>query len=491
MAGEKGAPRIALDRLDRAPAEARRRHWVVLTGCRKGTVPQALVDRRSGRGAAAARRLVDRFGRTNVVVELWDHGDPLDSVRNDALAELADAGRRRRGGHQQRPLPPPARRRLATALAAVRARRQPRRDRRLVASGSTAHLRSGAEQARRFARYPGVVERAAELGLACAFDLALVAPEPAAVPVPRRLRRDVAGCGPWSRRGANRPLRAPRATSGSRGLMPSSTASSTSSTSSGSPATSWWCGTSSSSAVGRTSSARGGGRRPTLRSATRSASPTPTRSLSACCSSGSCRPNVTARPTSTSTSRATAARRSSSTSTNATAARTRPRSPTSSPTGRKSSIRDMAKALGYATGQQDAFSKQLDRWTSIGEQCGAVAAGGVADGLVADHAIPADVLELARRDRARPPPPRHPLGGHGHLRPAGDRGVPGRVGPHGRSQRLAVGQGRLCRGRAGEVRPARSGDAQRPALRDRPDRRAPRHRRSTWPPCPNRTRSTT
>ena len=40
------------------------------------------------------------------------------------------------------------------------------------------------EQARRFARYPGVVERAAELARACAFDLALVAPRLPPWPVP-------------------------------------------------------------------------------------------------------------------------------------------------------------------------------------------------------------------------------------------------------------------------------------------------------------------
>ena len=33
------------------------------------------------------------------------------------------------------------------------------------------------------------------------------------------------------------------------------------------------------------------------------------------------------------------------------------------------------------------------------------------------------------RGRAGAPPPGHPLGGHGHLRPAHRRGVPGRVGP--------------------------------------------------------------
>ena len=51
-------------------------------------------------------------------------------------------------------------------------------------AAASAHLRSGAEQARRFARYPGAVERAAELGLACAFDLRLVAPRLPPFPTP-------------------------------------------------------------------------------------------------------------------------------------------------------------------------------------------------------------------------------------------------------------------------------------------------------------------
>ncbi|MEO5901300.1 MAG: error-prone DNA polymerase, partial [Ilumatobacteraceae bacterium] len=51
----------------------------------------------------------------------------------------------------------------------------------------------------------------------------------------------------------------------------------------------------------------------------------------------------------------------------------------------KSAVRDMAKALGFAPGQQDAWSKQLDAWstlTSPANQTG--------------HEIPAQVLELAK-----------------------------------------------------------------------------------------------
>ena len=85
--GAKGRPVYDPDEL----AGAHDGHWLVLTGCRKGTVPAALA----GGGTTAARgeldELVGRFGRDNVAVELWHHGDPLDDARNDALAELAAA----------------------------------------------------------------------------------------------------------------------------------------------------------------------------------------------------------------------------------------------------------------------------------------------------------------------------------------------------------------------------------------------------------------
>ncbi|MGH9247066.1 MAG: error-prone DNA polymerase [Acidimicrobiales bacterium] len=177
---EKGKPVYHLSQL----AEAHGGRWAVLTGCRKGTVPAALV--RDG-PAAAARALADLvalFGTGNVFVELWDHGDPLDSARNDALAQLADRAGVETVATNNVHYATPSRRRLATALAAVRARRSLDELDGWLPAAATAHLRSGAEQARRFLRYPGVVERAAELGRACAFDLTLVAPELPPYPCP-------------------------------------------------------------------------------------------------------------------------------------------------------------------------------------------------------------------------------------------------------------------------------------------------------------------
>ncbi|MYJ46652.1 MAG: PHP domain-containing protein, partial [Acidimicrobiales bacterium] len=91
MAGRKHAPRLSTGEF-LAAAAAHRDEWAILTGHRKGAVPAALMAQGPGGGprAAAAQlgRLISAAGRHNVFVELWDHGHPLDSDRNDALAEL-------------------------------------------------------------------------------------------------------------------------------------------------------------------------------------------------------------------------------------------------------------------------------------------------------------------------------------------------------------------------------------------------------------------
>ena len=180
LAGEKGAPQFAFADV----ADTIAGHAWVLTGCRKGAVPAALA----ANGPAAARRellrLVDAFGRDRVLVELWDHGDPLDSARNDALVEIALRERVECVATNNVHYATPAQRKLATALAAVRSRRSLDQIDPWLPAAAGAHLRSGAEQSRRFRRYPGVVERAGEIGRAAAFDLSLVAPKLPPFPCP-------------------------------------------------------------------------------------------------------------------------------------------------------------------------------------------------------------------------------------------------------------------------------------------------------------------
>ena len=173
LAGEKGAPQFAFGDL----VETLAGHVWVLTGCRKGGVPAALS---SGQPEVARReldQLIEGFGQDRVLVELWDHGDPLDSARNDALYELAQQTGVGCVATNNVHYATPAQRKLATALAAVRSRRSLADVDAWLPGSAGAHLRSGAEQQARFARYPGAVERAAEVGRAAAFDLALVAPK--------------------------------------------------------------------------------------------------------------------------------------------------------------------------------------------------------------------------------------------------------------------------------------------------------------------------
>ncbi|MHB1912337.1 MAG: PHP domain-containing protein, partial [Acidimicrobiales bacterium] len=171
--GEKGRPMADLDLLGSHHGG----QWMVLTGCRKGAVPRALVAEGPASAGRELDRLVDVFGRTNVLVELWDHGDPLDSARNDALVQLAGPRHLEMVATNNVHYATPDRAHLAAALAAVRARRSLDEMDGWLPASTGACLRSGADQARRMRRYPGVVEKAAEVAAACAFDLKLVAPK--------------------------------------------------------------------------------------------------------------------------------------------------------------------------------------------------------------------------------------------------------------------------------------------------------------------------
>ncbi|MCN0178967.1 error-prone DNA polymerase [Salinispora arenicola] len=179
--GEKGRP--VYGELAEVAAELRD-HVLVLTGCRKGHVPAALLTEGVDAAARELDRLTALFGAETVAVELTDHGHPVDADRNDALAELADAAGLPTVATNNVHYATPGRRRLATTLAAVRARRSLDEIDGWLPAAGTAHLRSGAEMAARFAAYPGAVARAAEFGAELAFDLQLVAPALPAYPVP-------------------------------------------------------------------------------------------------------------------------------------------------------------------------------------------------------------------------------------------------------------------------------------------------------------------
>lgn len=178
--GTKGAARYDLDALGAQGAG----EWLVLTGCRKGSVRRALVT--SGR--AAARRELDRlvavFGADNVAVEITTTDDPRDADLHAALADLAADARlplvATTAAHYAHPRDAD----LAGALAAVRARSSLDDLDGWLPGAPTTHLRSAAEMLARHHRHPQAVATAAALGDECAFDLHLVAPDLPPYPVP-------------------------------------------------------------------------------------------------------------------------------------------------------------------------------------------------------------------------------------------------------------------------------------------------------------------
>ncbi|HVK23058.1 MAG TPA: error-prone DNA polymerase [Actinokineospora sp.] len=170
---EKGKPVYDLVEV----VEETRDDCVVLTGGRKGGVRQALV---AGGPVAAFDHLsllVSAFGPDRVFVELIDQGLPEDTDRNDLLAKMAEELGLPTVATNAVHYAHPSRGPLAAAMAAVRARCSLDDLAGWLPPSPTAHLRTGAEMADRFARFPGAVQRAALLGVQLSFDLRLVAPK--------------------------------------------------------------------------------------------------------------------------------------------------------------------------------------------------------------------------------------------------------------------------------------------------------------------------
>ncbi len=199
-----------------------------------------------------------------------------------------------------------------------------------------------------------------------------------------------------------------------------------------------------------------------------------------CCSSGSCRPAGTGRPTSTWTSSTAAARRSSSTSTASTAGSKAAQVANVISYRPRMALRDAGRALGYPPEQQD-------RWSEAGR---AARVRGPASRSRRTRSVPGPVVALAARMQRLP---RH-LGIHSGGMVICDRPV-GEVCP----VEWARMPGRTvlqwdkddCASRAGQVRPARPGHAHRAAGLLRAGRGAPRRRAGTCTRSRRRTPAST
>ncbi|ANP72723.1 error-prone DNA polymerase [Cryobacterium arcticum] len=165
--GEKGRPSYDLEDLAARSAG----NWTILTGSRSGAVRRALAHDGETAAARELDRLAALFGRDSVQVELVDHGQPQDTVTNDILAGLAErAGLPVLATNNVR-YARPSDFRLFSALSAVRAQRSLDDMDGWLPAGPTRHLRSGSEMAQRFRRYPNAVAGTVPLADELAFSL--------------------------------------------------------------------------------------------------------------------------------------------------------------------------------------------------------------------------------------------------------------------------------------------------------------------------------
>ncbi len=178
--GAKDEPKYSYAELETA---SRVGDLVALTGCWQGAVPRAAQEGDFEGALRAAAHLRNIFGN-RLFIELWHHAMPEDDARNDLLAAVARKLSLQTVATNNVHYVDRSQADLSEVLAAVAGRRsldvadgfRPATDER--------YLRSAEEMAVRFARYPGAVARAAELGRELAFDLDLLSPQLPDFPMP-------------------------------------------------------------------------------------------------------------------------------------------------------------------------------------------------------------------------------------------------------------------------------------------------------------------
>ena len=190
LAGEKGAPQFAFADV----ADTVAGHGWVLTGCRKGAVPAALVADGPAAAAASCSGWSTRSGAT----ACWSSCGTT-AIRSTRPATTRSSRSPTASGVEcvatnNVHYATPAQRRLATALAAVRARRSLDEIDRWLPAAAGAHLRSGAEQARRFRALPGRGRAGGRDRPGRRVRPVARGAEAAAVPVPRRSRPRCSTC---------------------------------------------------------------------------------------------------------------------------------------------------------------------------------------------------------------------------------------------------------------------------------------------------------
>lgn len=179
LSGSKGTPRLTLE--DLAPLAS---GIACLTGCRKGALATAILAGDEEGADAALDRLCDVFGRAQIWIELQRRDLPQDGLLTHGLLCAARRIDRPLVATGNTHYVSPDQRRLQDVLVCIKERRPLTQAHALLRSGSSWHLPSSEEMARRFADLPQALRGAVELADRCEFALSQVDTALPEFPVP-------------------------------------------------------------------------------------------------------------------------------------------------------------------------------------------------------------------------------------------------------------------------------------------------------------------
>lgn len=175
LAGEKNRPVFGLEELAAMSGD-----WTILTGCRKGPLRRALNDPDGGLGAL--RNLIALFGAERIAVELSRDGTPDDDERLRHLGELAQRTNLPVVASNSVHFATRAQWKSAQVRASVRSRLSLDELAGWLPATANARIHTGEEMAARFPRQ--ALENAVAIGKECSFVLNSARPDLPRAPMP-------------------------------------------------------------------------------------------------------------------------------------------------------------------------------------------------------------------------------------------------------------------------------------------------------------------
>ncbi|WP_181273710.1 error-prone DNA polymerase [Brevibacterium oceani] len=175
LRGEKNRPVFDLEELAAMDGD-----WTILTGCRKGPLRRALTDADGGLGAL--RDLIALFGRDRIAVELSRDGTPDDDERLRHLGDLAKRTRLPIMASNTVHFATRARWKSAQVRASVRSRLSLDELAGWLPATANARIHTGEEMLARFPRQ--ALENAVRIGRECSFVLGSARPDLPKAPMP-------------------------------------------------------------------------------------------------------------------------------------------------------------------------------------------------------------------------------------------------------------------------------------------------------------------